>query len=131
MLKKFFLFVIGTAPFNPSHAQSFMHGIGLNVVTQSSPIIAAQKTELSVIYSPRFNFTITPNSTISAGMPISVAFTGFYSDSVKNNSTLRWMLDLPFMLDFNYGAGSSKKNPRKFGFFAGGRIGYHTNLFSS
>jgi hypothetical protein len=108
-----------------------MQGIGVNIVTQASPVINAQKTELAIIYSPRLNFPLSSASSLSVGLPISLAFTGNYPDSTINNSTLGWMLDVPLLINFHYGAGSSKKMGKRFGFFAGGGVGYHTNLFTA
>ena len=131
MFKKGLLVAIASCLFNFSYAQAFMQGIGVNIVTQASPVIAAQKTELAVIYSPRVNFKLSSASSLSLGIPISLAFTGVYADSTINNSTLGWMLDLPVLINYHYGAGSSTIKGKPFGFYAGGGVGYHTNLFSA
>jgi hypothetical protein len=110
-------------------SQTFMHGVGANIVVQSTPGYNAQ-TVPSVIYSPRFAFLEADGSSFSVGLPISLAFRGIYPTEEKRVDAIGWMLNAPLMLDFNDGAGSGKSNNSRVGFFFGGGFGYHANVIT-
>lgn len=61
-------------------------------------------------------------------MGISGSYSANYSsrgDSYEEN-TLLALVQVPLMVNFNGGAGSSKDNEERFGYFFGGGFGYHS-----
>jgi len=110
-------------------SQTFMQGIGANIVIQSAPGYKTQ-TLPSVIYSPRFAFLEAEGSSFSIGLPISFAFSGVYHIRNEDAITLGSMLNAPLMLDFNNGAGSGKSNESRVGFFFGAGFGYQANIIT-
>lgn len=111
-----------------SQAQTFMQGVGINVVLQSASGFTADPVG-AIIYSPRVSFMETETSSLSVGIPMSFGVSGHYNSMDYGNNSLGLMFDAPLMFDYNYGAGSSKESEDKFGFFAGVGFGYHTNQY--
>ncbi len=59
---------------------------------------------------------------------MSFAYAGTYeTKGAENNETIYAMFNAPLMFNYNYGAGSGKKDAGMFGFFAGIGYGYHSN----
>ncbi|MCW3118440.1 MAG: hypothetical protein JWM28_2522 [Chitinophagaceae bacterium] len=122
----FFLFITGIN----SYSQSFMHGAGIGIFVANNPVMDASISG-TLSYSPRFNFIETDALSVSVGVPINIGFSGSYSlqyssyyGSEENNS-LGFMINAPFMLNLNVGAGSSRETESRFGFFIGGGFGLH------
>ena len=111
-------------------SQTFMQGVGINVVTQSSTGSTADPVG-AIMYSPRVNFMETGNTSFSIGIPLSFGISGTYNSQNYDDNTLGLMLDVPLMFNYNYGAGSTKEAEDKFGFFAGVGFGYHTNQYTA
>jgi hypothetical protein len=121
---------LGYASF--SFSQTFMHGIGVNLVMQSLSGYT-ERPVMSMLYSPKLSFYEKDHSSISIGLPISLGYVGLYTSpgTNQNNTTIGWMLDAPLIINFNYGAGSNKKTDSRFGFFGGAGSGYHANPYNS
>ena len=51
---------------------------------------------------------------------------GYSSES----NTLSFMFNAPLIINLNVGAGSTKENEKRFGFFVGGGFGYHYGHFN-
>ncbi len=111
-------------------SQTFMQGVGINVVLQSSAGSSADPVG-AIMYSPRVNFMETENTSFSVGIPLSFGISGTYNSQNYADNSLGMMLDVPLMFNYNYGAGSTKEAEDKFGFFAGVGFGYHTNQYTA
>ncbi len=111
-------------------AQTFMHGVGVNTFVQSASGFSTQVTG-GIIYSPRISFMETDNTSLSVGIPLSIGVSASYNTSYDGSSSASVMFDAPLIVNFNYGAGSSKETENRFGFFAGGGFGYHSSEYSS
>jgi hypothetical protein len=115
-------------------SQSFMHGVGVSIY-----VTKINATDIGafggVTYSPRINFVETESLSLSAGIPLSVGMSGTYSYNSMNGYTseynsLRFMMNAPVIINLNLGAGSTKDNESRFGFFVGGGYGYHYGDFN-
>src|SRR5882672_12120087 len=91
-----------------SQAQTFMQGVGINVVLQSSSGFSADPVG-AIIYSPRVSFMETETSSLSVGIPMSFGISGHYNSQNIGGNSLGLMFDAPLMFNYNYGAGSSKE----------------------
>jgi hypothetical protein len=127
-MKKLFFSVLALCLSSFAFSQTFMQGVGINVVLQSSSNFTADPVG-AIIYSPRVSFMETDASSLSVGLPLSFGISGSYSSQNYNNNSLSFMFDAPLMFNYNYGAGSSKESEDKFGFFAGVGFGFHTNQY--
>jgi hypothetical protein len=133
-MKKLFISAILSICITTGFAQSFMHGVGISIF-----VTKIKTTEIGafggVTYSPRINFLETESLALSAGIPLSVGLSGAYSYNSMNgysseSNTLRFMFNAPLIINLNVGAGSTKENESRFGFFAGGGFGYHYGHFN-
>lgn len=112
-----------------------MHGVGVGAHVADVPN-AGVYTGFGVTYAPRVNFVQTEALSVSVGIPVSIGFTGSKSHgtfSVVGSSDtyiLHFMLNAPAMINLNIGAGSTKENNKRLGFFVGGGFGYHYGGYS-
>jgi hypothetical protein len=111
-------------------SQSFMQGVGINVVLQSSSGFSANPVG-AIMYAPRVNFMETDNTSLSVGLPMSFGISGSYNSQNVGGNSLGFTFDAPLMFNYNYGAGSTKEVEDKFGFFAGAGFGYHTHQYTA
>ena len=111
-------------------SQTFMQGVGINVVLQSSSGFSADPVG-AIMYSPRVSFMETDNSSLSVGLPMSFGISGLITVRMLQDNSLGFMFDAPLMFNYNYGAGSTKEAEDKFGFFAGVGFGYHTHQYTA
>jgi hypothetical protein len=109
-------------------SQTFMQGVGINIVLQSSSGFTADPVG-AIMYSPRVNVMETDNTSFSIGLPMSFGISGSYNSQDIEDNSLGFMFDAPLMFNYNYGAGSTKEAEDKFGFFGGAGFGYHTHQF--
>jgi|SRR5579862_3652802 len=130
IMKKFIFSALVLCVSSVAFSQTFMQGVGINVVLQSSSGSSADPVG-AIIYSPRVSFMETENSSFTVGLPISLGFSGSYNSQNPDGNSLSVMLDAPLMFNYNYGAGSTKEAEDKFGFFAGVGFGYHTNEYTA
>ena len=114
-------------------AQRFMQSAGGTISVMSSPaptggVYSSVTLVLkNLTYYPRFNFVENPNSSISAGIPLSVGF-GTFSNS-DGDASFYYGYDLPLAIDYNIGGGSTKEADGKTGGYVGAGFGYtYTNL---
>lgn len=130
-MKKFVLVLLVSFISFASFSQSFMHGAGVTVVVGTA---SGGKASVSggLTYSPRFNFLETETLSLSVGIPFSAGISGSYSYNTYDGeeNTLGFMLNAPLMLNLNIGAGSTKENESRFGFFVGAGFGYHHSDFN-
>ena len=126
-MKKIFTLSLSLCITAFAFSQTFMQGVGINVVVQSATNFSADPVG-AIMYSPRVTFMETETSSFSVGIPMSFGVSGSYnSQDLNGNNNLGIMFDAPLIFDYNYGAGSSKEAEDKWGFFAGAGFGYHMN----
>jgi hypothetical protein len=109
-------------------SQTFMQGVGLNIVLQSSSGFSSDPVG-AIMYSPRVNFIEDGNTSFSVGLPMSFGISGSYNSQDIENNSLGFMFDAPLMFNYNYGAGSTKEAEDKFGFYGGVGLGYHVHQY--
>ena len=131
MYRKYILTSIAFSLSGFAFSQTFMQGLGINLVMQSLPGYSV-KPVVGIIYSPRFGFFEKDHSSLTVGLPISLAYAGTYDTMAGKEIivNIRWMLDAPLIINYNFGAGGTKKDAGRFGFFAGIGYGYHTNPYA-
>lgn len=132
-MRKIVMFFAGMLIAGVSYSQTFMHGAGFG----SFGVIADNKSTgdqdanvyVTFSYSPRFSFVEGESMSLSVGVPITAGFSGSYSYSsssyygTEESNTLTYMVSVPVMIDFNFGAGAHKEVEERFGFFIGGGFG--------
>ena len=133
-MKKFFALLVVSFSVIQGFSQTFMHGAGVNVfVSKVSGADASVYGGFS--YSPRVTFLETESLSLSAGIPLSIAVAGSYNYNYNSyygseeENTLRLLINAPVMVDLNFGAGSTKENESRFGFFVGGGFGINYGHF--
>jgi hypothetical protein len=134
-MKKCILILSFLLPASMAFSQSFMHGVGLDifVTTAKNGNVAAAE---GFTYNPRFNFIENEDYSLSVGVPLTIGLSGSYSSSYNSyygsttDNTLAFMAHIPVILNFNFGAGSSKDNEQRFGFFVGGGLGYYYGKYN-
>ena len=134
-MKKCILLMAFVLSVSLAFSQSFMHGAGLSLFVTTAKNGNAAVAE-GLHYNPRFNFIENEDFSLSVGVPLSVGFSGSYSSNYNSyngntvDNTLAFMADIPVILNFNFGAGSTKDNEQRFGFFVGGGLGYHYGRYN-
>lgn len=128
-MKKITIFLLFIASIQTADAQRFTHGAGVGIFVTDAPL-----TEIggfgTLTYSPRFNVYESESMSLSLGIPLNIGFSGSYNYEnyggyIDEQNSLRFMLNAPLILNVNVGAGSTKENEKRFGFFAGGGFGLH------
>ncbi|MFT3702604.1 MAG: hypothetical protein QM802_09550 [Agriterribacter sp.] len=134
-MKKIFLLFVLSISLHTVFSQSFMHGVGVGVCITDIPN-AGVNPGIAFTYAPRVNFVETEALSVSVGVPVSIGFTGSKSPGTFNvvgssdTYTSHFMLNAPAIINLNIGAGSTKRNNKRFGFFVGGGFGYHYGGYS-
>lgn len=132
MKNTIFFFVICFSVLSAS-AQRFYHGAGLGAVVSKPGVGSIEaKVFATLHYYPQVSFFEAETFSVSVGIPFTVGFSGSYNGSVgrridsQKDNTLFGLVQIPLMLNFNNGAGSSKDNEQAYGYFFGGGFGYHS-----
>src|SRR5882762_4756141 len=134
-MKKGSLLVMLLFPVVLGFSQTFSHGVGVAVFVTTAKGGNAAVAE-GFTYSPRFNFLENEDFSLSVGIPLSVGISGSYSSNYNSysgsttNNTLGFMANVPLIVNFNFGAGSSPDNDSRFGFFIGGGAAYHYGKYN-
>lgn len=133
-MKKLLLLALATFGITHAFSQSFMHGAGVGIYVDKVENMDV-RASFAFTYSPRFNFVETASMSVSVGIPISVGISGNYNFSYNSRyyggysddetNTLRFMFNAPVMINLNLGAGSTKDNRKRIGYFVGAGFGYH------
>lgn len=130
-MKKLFLLAAVCFTASTSFSQTFRHGAG---VGYSVDAVENADTRVGVIlmYVPRIDFLETSRTSFSVALPITVgaSVSGVYSSSYGSSTEANVHVNVPVMLNFNMGAGSSRQNHSRFGGFFGGGFGFHTSASS-
>ncbi|RFM31771.1 hypothetical protein [Chitinophaga silvisoli] len=130
-MKKFLLLAaIALSCIHSSFAQRFKQGVGAGFSVETADYMDT-KVNFGFTYSPALFFAEAEKSSFSVGIPLSLGFNEGYSseyddyDDFYGSSSIGFMLDVPVILNFNYGAGALSGGRQKWGFFVGGGYGYH------
>jgi hypothetical protein len=113
-----------------TQAQHFTHGIGTGFFVDDAATTSA-RAHVVFTYSPRFSFAEAEKTSLSIGVPVTVGFSGGYNgvynsdDGYYDENTLGYMVNVPVILNFNIGAGSSRDCQDRMGFFIGAGYAYH------
>ena len=134
-MKRYILFLSFVLPVSTAFSQSFTHGVGFDIF-----VTTAQNGNAAVgegfTYNPRFNFIENEDFSVSVGVPLTIGFSGSYSTNYDSyygsttDNTLGFLAHIPVIINFNFGAGSTKDNESRFGFFIGGGLGYHYGKYN-
>ncbi|PWV47046.1 hypothetical protein [Chitinophaga sp. S165] len=130
MKKIFLLAAVCLAGVKVSQAQHFSHGLGVGIFVEDAER-AEPKGSYTLSYSPRFSFAETDKTSLSVGVPLNVGFSVTYYDgysyaySIYDDSDFGYTINIPVMLNFNIGAGSSSTCRDKMGYFIGAGYAYH------
>lgn len=132
-MKKFILLLSLIVCLNTVSSQSFLHSVGPGFIV-SEPAVENVSTRyfFSFHYYPQFTFLENESFSLSAGIPFTFGLSGSYAATYSSTSgtevstnTLLTVVQIPAMINFNAGAGSSKQSDKRFGYFVGGGFGYH------
>lgn len=143
-MKKIVLLAIVCMVSTHAFSQRFFHSVGVPVFFDHS--LSKSIASFGLTYAIRYNVMETEKMSLSIGMPISFGGSGsgggkkqdgyfdsdgnyisYYTDEDKEGpyTKQRTMLDIPLVIQFNFGALSTATNKNRLGFFAGGGLGYH------
>ena len=122
-MKKVILFVLTCFAVSGTFAQSFFNGAGITVFVTTAQGSTAQAIG-GLTYSPRVNFLENDHFSLSVGIPISLGASGSVNSQGSGDEGLNFLVNVPVLVNINIGAGSTKDNESRFGFFAGIGFGY-------
>jgi hypothetical protein len=130
MKRIFLLAFLCLAGVKASQAQHFSHGLGVGIFVEDGNG-SYVKASYTFTYSPRISFAETDKTSLSVGIPLNIGFSGaddgIYASngSYKIEDNLRYTINVPLMLNFNIGAGSSPACQERMGFFVGAGYAYN------
>jgi hypothetical protein len=127
-MKKIFTLFVLCSSFHLSFSQRFINGIGACVFSTSGSGFGSFVTG-GITYSPRVNLTESEQATISIGIPMSIGIG--YSSNGSGVTSASAVINMPLVVNYNFGCGSTRQNSDRFGFFAGGGFGYHAAAYAS
>ncbi|MGN6436749.1 MAG: hypothetical protein ACTHMM_09445 [Agriterribacter sp.] len=114
-------------------SQTFLHGAGVGIMASDPGANSLYDTRIffTLHYYPQVTFMETETFSVSTGIPLTVGLSGGYNASFSNGgsfeeNTLMGVIQVPLMVNFNGGAGSTKESEQRFGYFIGGGFGYHS-----
>jgi len=143
-MKKMVLLAIACMVGSQAFSQRFFHSLGFPVFVDHS--LSKSIASFGLSYAIRYNVMETEKMSLSIGIPISYGGSGsgpgkkedwyydsegnyvpYYTDEDKEGpfTKERTMVDIPLVIQFNFGALSTATNKNRLGFFAGGGLGYH------
>lgn len=137
MRKHFFLLIVSVSLFSNVFAQDknesanadsrFMHSVGATI----SMLFWKDKfsnsyslAQTSFCYFPRINLMQGDNNSFSIGAPVGIGV-GIASNTFGDDVGLMFSYDLPVVLDYNFGAKSTRSADKKFGGYIGAGFGYY------
>jgi len=111
MKKISILLLLVCSVFHRSNAVEFMHSIG------AGPLIAFNNSDAAtagvIFYAPRINFLDKGGMVLSAGSNVGLGFSG---NSITGSS---FTLQLPLLVEANFGHAANKDADQRFGGFGG------------
>lgn len=145
-MKKIVLLAITCIAGFPVFSQRFVHGIGFHTSIDHTSR-GGSIPSFGLTYAIRYNVLEKDKMTISVGIPLTAGGSGgsgegeemdwyydadgniiyYYTGRKKDGPVkkFRSMVDIPLIINFNFGAFSSFDNKKSVGFFAGGGLAYH------
>jgi hypothetical protein len=113
-------------------SQRLMYGVGLSVF-KTTVRGASSPVDWAFTFSPRFNLIEKPDGSLSVGIPMSLGTGQNYKSGgpYQDNDGLRFIANLPLIINLNVGSGSTKDNEDRYGFFVGAGFGYHVGTVTS
>jgi hypothetical protein len=127
-MKRFLLAIILFISVTQGYSQRFINGAGICVFYTGGAGFSSFVTG-GLSYSPRVNVYETDNSSVSLGLPISIGLS-YASNSSSGTASASALVDVPFVVNYNFGRGSTRQNESRLGFFAGGGFGYHVAAYA-
>ena len=130
-MKHVILLALACITLSGAFAQTFTHGVGFTIFSTQAQGASSQITG-ALTYSPRINFVEAESFSLSVGVPLSVGLSGSYNSNSygTTDNSLSFLLNVPVLVNFNWGQGSTRDNESRFGFFAGAGFGYHYGSFN-
>lgn len=130
-MKRVLLMMLGLAMAMGAFSQRFSNGVGIAYFNTSASGVQSTNS-FGLTYSPKVNITESDHFSVSIGLPVSIGMSVNAGPSSSTNgvngtniNSLSLMADLPLLVNFNFGAGSSRDCEDKVGFFVGAGVGYH------
>ncbi|WP_343691640.1 hypothetical protein [Chitinophaga sp.] len=127
MKKSPFIILICLFAFFNGQAQHFTHGLGISLMHDETRF-SRQHPYFALAYTPGFTFMENKKYAFSINAPLRVGYASYYYNATYGNAVVSddwtsYIVQLPFMFNFNYGAGSSQKSRNRVGFYGGAGYG--------
>jgi hypothetical protein len=127
-MKKILLSCFLFACFSTAFSQRFINGVGICAFSTGGSGFNSFITG-GITYSPRVNVVESDNSSVSLGLPLSLGIG--YSSRSDGTASASAVINIPFIVNYNIGCGSTRQSEDRIGFFAGGGFGYHVAAYAS
>src|ERR1700712_6072370 len=111
-MKKVIFFSLLLLSVTTGFSQRFINGVGVCVFSTGGDGFSSFITG-GIPYSPRVNIVESDNSAISLGLPMSIGLS--YHASTDGNSNASALVNIPFVINYNFGCGSTRQNESRFG----------------
>lgn len=123
MKKSLFIALICLSTFLTGQAQHFTNGLGVALIHDETKY-SKDNPNISIAYTPGWTFGENRKYALSVNAPLRVGYSRYYynaaADGVQVTDNWKsYIIQLPLMFNFNYGAGSSQKARNRVGFFVG------------
>jgi hypothetical protein len=128
-MKKIFLSSVLVLSVTLCFSQRFINGIGACVFSTGGNGFNSFVTG-GLTYSPRVNVYESDMSSVSIGLPLSIGIS-YSSNSNSGAASASAVVNLPLVVNYNFGCGSTRHNESRVGFFAGGGLGYHVAAYAN
>lgn len=120
----------------PSLAQRMKHGLGTSMFFYGDKVFEDQ-VGLAITWSPVCFFAEKTKTSFSVGIPAAFGlsngmfgFISHYEDGRSVESHTKYMLHIPVIFNFNFGAGAVGGGKMKHGFFVGGGPAFNVSPVS-
>ncbi len=113
-------------------AQKLFHSLGPNISLVETGVFEAPLPYVAVSYTARFNVYEKKDYAVSIGMPINIGALVF-SNPGKTSEYFSWegyLVSIPAVINFNWGADATKASSSKLGYFLGAGPGYLYRQYS-
>lgn len=123
MKKSLFIAFICLCAFFCSQAQHFTNGAGISLIHDETKY-SRENPYMAIAYTPGVTFKENREYAYSINAPIRIGYSKYYYNQTYGNASVTddwksYIVQVPLMLNFNYGAGSSQKARGRVGFFGG------------
>jgi len=108
-----------------THAQyfkpTFSHTLGFSFYAANNEYASG-----GLLYSPRMNFAmLSDNASVSLGTHLGIGNSLDSDTDDSNNSIYNYSIDVPIVVEYNFGNGATNTTTYRFGGFIGGGYGFH------